>query len=135
VPEFARILRESGLPPEKLRVISFNLETLRASKRELPKIEHYLLSGYSMDKQTGRYPKLAPLIAQARDAGFEGLNLNQDWPVSEEFVAPIYAAGLKLLVWTVDEPATARKWIEAGAVGVTTNRPGSLREQLAVPGR
>jgi glycerophosphoryl diester phosphodiesterase len=45
-------------------------------------------------------------------------------------VARVKDAGLKLYTWTVDNPAVAKRLIEAGVAGVTTNKPGWLREQL-----
>jgi glycerophosphoryl diester phosphodiesterase len=33
-------------------------------------------------------------------------------------------------VWTVDDVAIAKHWIELGVQSITTNRPGWLREQL-----
>jgi glycerophosphoryl diester phosphodiesterase len=133
VPEFARVLATAGLPAERMRVISFQADTLRASKHALPQVEHYFLHGYARDKKTGAFPELATVIAQAQAAGADGLNLNHEWPVSREFAAQVAAAKLKLLVWTVNDPAIARRWIDAGAVAVTTDRPGWLRAQLGLP--
>jgi len=42
----------------------------------------------------------------------------------------IHGAGLKLYTCTVDDPVVARAEAEAGVDGITTNRPGWLREQL-----
>jgi glycerophosphoryl diester phosphodiesterase len=39
-------------------------------------------------------------------------------------------AGLKVYVWTVDSPVQARRLVKAGVDGITTNRPGWLREKL-----
>jgi glycerophosphoryl diester phosphodiesterase len=35
-----------------------------------------------------------------------------------------------LHVWTVDDLAVARRWIDLGVASVTTNRPGWLRAGL-----
>jgi glycerophosphoryl diester phosphodiesterase len=35
-----------------------------------------------------------------------------------------------LIAWTVDDPEVAKKLVELGVDGITTNRPGWLREQL-----
>lgn len=37
-------------------------------------------------------------------------------------IAPLRAAGLDLRVYTVDDPAQLRRWLEAGAAGVFTDR-------------
>lgn len=131
VPEFVRVLRTSGLKPEQLCVISFQEGTLRASRKSLPEVAHYFLKGYKKDPETGKEPELEPLITLCQDAGFDGLNLHSDWPVTPEFAARVKAAKLKLLIWTVDEADTARRLAAAGVDGITTNRPAFLRAALA----
>lgn len=130
VPEFVRVIRACGLKPSQMCVISFKYDGLAESKKQLPELEHYYLAGYAKDKVTGAFPELAPLIAQAKAAGFEGLNLNLKWPMDEKFVADVKGKGLKLMVWTVDDPAEARKFAALKLDAITTNRPGFLREEL-----
>lgn len=130
VPELSRIIRSAGCKPGQLAIISFNFEALRKSRQMFPQVEHYFLHDYKKDPKTDRLPELAPLIARAKQGGLDGLNLHFDWPITQRFVAEVKAAGLKLLVWTVDDPAVARRLVEAGVDGLTTNRPGWLREQL-----
>ena len=66
----------------------------------------------------------------AKAADFDGLDLQYNWPITKSFVSEVKAAGLKLVVWTVDDPAVAKRLTEAGVDGITTNRPQWLREQL-----
>ena len=42
----------------------------------------------------------------------------------------VKAAGLKLYVYTVNDPAVAKRMVEYGVDGITTDRPGWLRERL-----
>jgi glycerophosphoryl diester phosphodiesterase len=130
VPELARVIQASQRPPNQIVIISFSFEALQASKKMFPKVEHYFLHDYKKQAPHGQYPALAPLIARAKEAGFEGLNLHFNWPINKNFVHEVKAAGLKLYVWTVDDPAVARRLKEAGVDGLTTNRPQWLREQL-----
>ena len=130
IPEFARIIQASGLKTEQMCVISFKEDTLRASKKALPDVPHYFLKGYKADPKTGELPQLEPLLALCRDAKFEGLNLHFDWPVTTEFTAKVKARNLKLMIWTVDDAAVAKRLAAAGVDAITTNRPAWLREQL-----
>ena len=59
------------------------------------------------------------------------MNLNFEWPVTLEFAAKVKAKNLKLLVWTVDDAAVARRLTAAGVDAIATNRPAWLREQLS----
>ena len=130
LPEVVRVLKASALKPAQMCVISFKEDTLRGSKKALPEVPHYFLKGYKADANTGKFPQLKPLLDLCRDAKFEGLNLHFDWPVTPEFSAKVKAQNLKLLVWTVDDAAVARRLAAAGVDAITTNRPAWLREQL-----
>ncbi len=59
-----------------------------------------------------------------------GLDLQGTFPIDRAFVVKVKAAGLKLCTWTVDDLPTAERLVAAGVDGITTNRPGWLREQL-----
>ena len=129
VPELARVIAESKRKPSELAIISFKFDALKASKEKLPEIPHYYLSDYKTNAQ-GRLPELASMIAQAKSANFDGLDLQFKWPVDKAFVDQVHAAGMKLVMWTINDPAVARRMVKAGVDGITTDRPGWLREQL-----
>ena len=42
------------------------------------------------------------------------------------------ARGYSVNVWTVDDPDLARRMVELDVRAIITNRPGFLREQLAL---
>lgn len=86
--------------------------------------------GYKPDKRTEKYPEIGTLIEKAKAAGVDGLDLDAKFPLDKAAVARIKAAGLRLDVWTVDDAALAKRLAAAGVDGITTNRPGWLREQL-----
>jgi glycerophosphoryl diester phosphodiesterase len=82
--------------------------------------------------RTGRWsPSAEELIAGARAAGLDGVDLDARGPVNGSLVEKLKAAGLKVYVWTVDSAAKARKLAAAGVDGITTNRPGWLRSRMA----
>jgi glycerophosphoryl diester phosphodiesterase len=51
--------------------------------------------------------------------------------VTPERVKDLHAAGRTIAVWTVDEPADARRIAALGVDGIITNRPAFIREALA----
>jgi glycerophosphoryl diester phosphodiesterase len=130
VPELERVLRTARRDPKELAIISFNFDTLLECRKTFPGIPHLFLYDYKKDARTGSFPELAPLIERAKAAKFDGLNLQFRWPINKEFVAQVKSAGLQLFVWTVDDAAVAKRLVEAGVDGITTNRPEWLREQL-----
>jgi glycerophosphoryl diester phosphodiesterase len=134
VPEFRRVLAAAGATERNVTVISFNLETLKAVRRELPAFRTLYLMGYkapdAKDPKAKRSPMIDDVIRDAKAAGLTGLDLQYSWPLTPADVQRVRDAGLELHVWTVDDPAVARRWIGLGVASITTNRPGWLREQL-----
>jgi glycerophosphoryl diester phosphodiesterase len=134
VPALARSLARCGATPATVTLISFNAATLREIRRVLPAFRTLYLMGYKApapsDPKAKAPPRIEDVIAEARAAGFTGLDLQHTWPLTPADVARIRAANLELHVWTVDDLEVARRWIGFGVASVTTNRPGWLRAGL-----
>lgn len=112
---------------EQLVVIAFELATIRAAKAALPAAAAYWI--VDCDAET-RHLSPGALADICVHAGLDGLDLGAGWPIDADFARTVAAAGLGLYVWTVDDPARARRLADAGVDGIATNRPGWLREQL-----
>ena len=132
VPELKRVLADAKLKPEQTAVISFSADVVAAVKKELPALKAYWI--VSLGTNTKK-PKTVwtpeELIAKACDIKADGLDLSADAEVSPEYIKKAVAAKLPVYVWTVNDPDLARQMIEAGATGITTDRPGWLRDALA----
>lgn len=133
LPVLGRVMAESGKEPEQMALIGFSYETMRKARELWPEAPIYWIVSNKADKTTGRLPNIDKLIAKAQEAGFSGLDLDAKFPIDAAFVAKVRAAGLKLYVWTVNDAAVARNLVAAGVDGITTDRPGWLREQLSQP--
>ncbi len=136
VPEFARVVRASGVATADLTVISFDRETLRAVRQLMPEYRTLLVVGFKplaeRKAETPPPPTLESLIAMATALGFTGLDLQYTWPLTADDMARLTAAGLEVHVWTIDDPGVAKRWMKLGIASITTNRPGWLREQLGL---
>lgn len=128
LPSLRQLILESG-KKSRIVIIGFDLETVAAS-RQLIDVPTYWLKGTEKVKETEQWiphdPGLAPM---AKDRGLDGLDVHYAG-VTEEFAHAVKACGLKLYVWTVDDPNEARRLVQLGVDGITTNRPDWLREQL-----
>jgi len=133
VPELERVVRASGKRPEQTVVISFDFAAVQAAKKRMPELCVYWIQGTSpkRDKRTGRLSAPpAELMRKCHAAGLDGLDLKYDSRLTKEIVAEMHRLGLELYVWTVNSPDDARRMIALGVDGITTDRPGWLREQL-----
>lgn len=131
LPALARSLNQAGKKPQQTPIITFHYEVAQAAKVKFPKVPVYWLVGWDKDKKTRKYPDIDDLIKRTRAAKLDGLDLNSGFPIDKAFVAKVKAAGLGLYTWTVDDVAVAKKELEAGVDGITTNRPEWLRAELS----
>jgi glycerophosphoryl diester phosphodiesterase len=135
LPELEKVFNASDRKPEQEPMITFHYDVAKDAKAKFANHEVYWLHAWAKDKKTGKYPNIEDLIKQAKDANLDGLDLHSGFPIDKEFVKKVHDAGLKLYTWTVDDPEVARQEMEAGVDGITTNRPGWMREQLGKSGR
>jgi glycerophosphoryl diester phosphodiesterase len=129
LPELDRVLQRAGTKPEQTVLIGFGYDTMQQAKAAFPRLQVLWLAG--ADSKSKKYPAVETLTQKAKAANLDGLDLESGFPIDSAFVKSVHDAGLKLYTWTVDDPELARKEVAAGVEGITTNRPGWLREQLA----
>jgi glycerophosphoryl diester phosphodiesterase len=136
--------------------IPLNLELKRARERDYEGLEEAVLDAVVRRGLLGRMlfssfydPVLARLQARAPEARI-GLLVARRYParaveralalraealhpeasVAESLLDAAHAAGLAVLVFTVDDPVAMRRLLERGADGLFTNRPDVLRELI-----
>ena len=128
LPLLKRRILESG-KVSQIVVIGFDIETVTSSKN-LIDVPTYWLKGTEKTEETEKWiPHDPNLVGMAKNRGLDGLNVHYAG-VTREFVDTVKAAGQKLYVWTVDDPEEAKRLVRLGVSGITTNRPGWLREQI-----
>ena len=135
-PEFvaaAAPILQGGFGTE-LVLIGFDLEAMKRAKAAFPQLEVCWIIQFRRNLRAARWtPIPKQVIEQARAAGLDGIDVGVRGPVTSGFVRLAQAAGLKVYIWTVDSVSVTRKLIAAGVDGITTNRPGWLREKLESP--
>ena len=128
LPYLRELLAQSG-KMSRIVIIAFDLETVTISK-EMIDVPTYWLKGTEKIKETEQWIPHDPQLAQTvKEKGLDGLDVHYAG-VNKEFVDAVKASGQKLYVWTVDDPEEAIRLIKLGVDGITTNRPGWLREQV-----
>jgi len=128
LPVLRPLVVDSG-KMSQIVIIGFDLETVAASKK-LIDVPTYWLKGTDKVKETEEWiPHNPQLVQTAKDNGLDGIDVHYAG-VTKEFARAVKAAGMKLYVWTVDDPGEARRLVKLGVDGITTNRPAWLREQL-----
>lgn len=134
-PEVISVLKSTldhtKLQRSQLVIITFSYPFAKLAKETMPDLPvFWLLNPPSKDAKKPS-PDFDEAVAQAKAAKLDGLDVNFKFPMDAAKVKQLKAAGLQLHVWTVDDPVVAKQWVSYGVDGITTNRAGWLREQLA----
>ncbi len=118
---------------DRVALISFSYPLIAQAKRMMADVPAYWVYGFSLSERA-RWgnPTLLGLIRKAEKAGLDGLDLDGRGPMTKAFVDKLRAKGMDLYVWTVNDPERARELIAMGVTGITTDRPGYLRQQLGL---
>lgn len=126
LPEIERVVRASGKAAAQVVFIGFDLATMAELKRRNPAHRvHWIVSPRRLSG--GRLPGVDELVRQTRAANLDGLFLRHTFAIDAGFLRKTRAAGLRAYAWTVNDPATAKRFAAAGIDGIVTDRPGPIR--------
>jgi glycerophosphoryl diester phosphodiesterase len=129
VPYLEEIINNSD-KREQIIVISFRFDVLKASKERMPDIPCYWLLGTRQDKVTKKnLPHKPEWITKAKENNIDALNVHYVG-INKAFMKAVKESGQDLYVWTVDDPKQAKRLIDIGVKGITTNRPNWLKHQM-----
>lgn len=120
LPELKKTIAKYG-NEKKFVFIAFDFETIKETKKVFPeKACYWLCSNKELLEKT---------IDLVPEAGLDGISLSYSI-IDEEIANKTRQLNLGLFTWTVDNPEEANRLISLGVKGITTNRPGWLREQV-----
>lgn len=121
-----RILEEKHADPKQVVLISFNPKVIEACRTELPAYQaHWISNLKDFASKRESYETTLTLC------GAQGFQFDAKAPVDPAWLGQLRDKGFSLTAWTVDDPELARKMIGCGVNQITTNRPASLRGELA----
>ncbi len=132
VPQLLEELASSGLTKEQIVVIAFNPEVVAAVKAGAPQYKAYLLSGFKKNDAGQITPTIDKILETLKASGAEGFSSSHDL-IEEAVVRRVMEAGYAYHVWTVDDAAVAKRFIQWGAQSITTNAPGRIRKAVGIP--
>ena len=120
LPHLKRVVEKSG-KQEQIIFIAFGWDTILDTKKVFPENNCYWLSSVKIG--------LKNKMKQAAENGLEGVNLNHKI-IDEDVMSMAAENNLEVLTWTVNDPEEAKRLAELGVKGITTDRPGWLKEQM-----
>ena len=120
LPYLKKAVRKYG-KKKQFQFICFDLQTIIDTKKAFPAYPCYWLCSNPESLKTN--------IKKVADSGLEGVSLRYNI-LDESVVKMAIELGLEVYCWTVNDIDEAKRMIGLGVKGITTDRPGWLREQL-----
>lgn len=127
--ELARVIDRCGFP-RQIVPICLQPGLIQQIKSRFPQCLAYWVVDFKATPSGLWVPPTDDVLLLAQAMGIDGLDLMAAGPIDAALVRGAKEAGLSLCAWTVDDPKLARRLIDLGVEGITTNRPGWLRNQL-----
>jgi glycerophosphoryl diester phosphodiesterase len=128
-PRLVQVLHQAHKRPEQTCLISFSYEVMQRVKKELPAIKCYWIVQMKRNRETKRWsPPLDEIVRKTKEAGLDGIDFGDAPVIDQAIVSEVKKAGLGVYTWTVNTTKEASRLQLAGVDGITTNRPGALKE-------
>lgn len=124
------VFDRTDAPSDRLIIISFVKEALIELKRQRPEVKAYWLSYLSVDGSSDSKPSVREIVDTVERLGVGGFGGQSGPGMSRELIEALGAKGFQSNVWTVDDPAEARRMRDIGLTSITTNNPKLIREAL-----
>lgn len=127
------ILKESNIPQEKIRIISFHRNIIRAAKKHFPEINAYLIFGWYFSK--GDYFKsLAQkmILRKISSVSCDGLVLYTNSYIDKKFIQTLKDKSLDICAYNVEKAEIATSLNKYGIDSLTTNSPLKIRKAIEI---
>ena len=121
VEPLSEVLAGAPVSAAQTPFLTFEWDLAKALQERFP--DHEV--GWNIDRPW-KSPRIEKIQERARAAGLSTLSFCDDWPLTAELVAQLHERGFRVYVWTVDDVAQARRYIEANVTGVMTNVPARI---------
>lgn len=144
----AEVVRGGAFPVVELKVAGLEAETAEVLNRHAVADRAWVISfqygvmetfadkypavsiAWLVDKKNFQEMGLAGVVQAATLVGCKALNA-QFQTVTPELVEAVHAAGMLMLVWTVNKSEDMERMVRMGVDGITTDRPQDLNRVLA----
>lgn len=131
VRPIAEIFARKRPDKDKVILISFNKEVIKACRESMPEYRTNLLSSLDRFSKKGGAEEY---LTDLEWSGSHGLSFKISAPVTKEWLEKARGKDGTLMAWTVDKRADAQRAMRFGTDFIGTNRPAGLRAELIPAG-
>jgi glycerophosphoryl diester phosphodiesterase len=132
IPHLVKVLESAQKRPEQTCLIGFSYDVMQRAKQALPAIKCYWIVQLRHSRKTDRWlPSIDEIVRKTKQAGLDGVDFGDAAALDHAYIGKIKQSGLSAYVWTVDSIEEAERLQRAGIDGITTNRPGVLKQHFS----
>lgn len=131
------LMEKERIAQEKITFICFDHDFLNRLKKRLPRYRAFYLTSFV--KFRGDWPdvrneaELQRYIQNARNNDIDGLDMENSYVITSEWVKIIHDAGLQVAIWSYSNDDTvenARRYRDSGVDFLTTDMPAAMLRGL-----
>jgi len=125
VPFLLQLICETGISLERLTIISFFPDVIKAIKRKESHIKCNLLIAFDHQDMS-----IEEILDRVLDTKADGIGAQNHIRLDEIFIEAVKSIGKSVHVWTVNSNEEAERYYKSGIDSITTNNPLSIRNYL-----
>jgi len=130
LPVLKKLLGKIHLKNSKIQLAGFGLKKMSLIKNALPQFEVFRIKRVDRENIILNSFRLNRLIKSAGKYNLDGVSLSYSRWLDKRKIEKIKSAGLKVYVWTVDNPSKAKRLIISGIDGIISNKSAWLKDKL-----
>jgi len=125
------LISESYLQPEQLIFMDFDINTVIQAKKVFKQSEILWLYEFIPPLQENNaQATFSMIIDKALAVKADGINIEINPFIDGNLIKRVHQSGMKFYTWTVNDISVAKKLLQWGIDGITTDRPGWLKTKL-----
>lgn len=122
VPYLLKIIKNSNINLDQLVIISFNSQTLKSIKQQMPELKTLLL----LSLKTFNSVKLSSfsakrLLKKLNDICADGISTSVSNFLNKSYIYQFTSQGYEYHLWTIDNQKIAEQFMKMGVNSITTN--------------
>lgn len=127
IDEMVKQVKLAGKPDKQIVIISFHAAMVKYAKEKYPQYKALWLTGFPKNEQGEYSQSLDELVKLLVEIKADGIDCSGNFEyMTEDFYRTLKDAGMKIVVWTIDNPVDVQRFLDEGADGITSNRASSL---------
>jgi len=125
-----KLLSTAPLASAQILLAGFGLKKMSVVKKAFPDYRVFRIKRIDSENLIFKSLRIDRMVAACRKNGLDGLSLSYSRWLTKKNADKIKESGLKLFIWTVDNPRRALRLKKLGVDGIISNRSGFLKEKL-----